>query len=110
MACDALGDVVACAAAAAFHHADHALGSAECWWGMLATRADHRGRSLALIPGAQAMCHMHDLHGFTRFFTGVEPGNPPSEAVCTRMGLVRTGLSTLGLADPSLLPGGRMTK
>lgn len=110
MACDESGDVVACAAAAAFFHPDHAFGGMESWWGMLATRVDHRGRSLALILGALAMCRMHDLYGFTRFFTGVEPGNAPSEAVCTRMGLARTGLSTLGLADPSLLPGGRMTK
>ncbi len=110
MACDAEGDVVACAAAAAFLHPDHALGRVECWWGMLATRADHRVRSLALILGAQAMCRMHDRFGFKRLFTGVELGNEPSEAVCTRMGLARDGLSTLALTDPGLLPGGRITK
>lgn len=109
MACDAEGDVVACAAAAAFLHPDHPLGGVECWWGMLATRADHRGRSLALILGAQAMCRMHDNFGFTRFFTGVEPGNRPSEAVCARMGLARDGMSILALTDPGLLHGGRMT-
>ena len=110
LARDGSGDVIACAAAAAFFHQEHAMGGVECWWGMLATRADHRGRSLALILGAAAMCRMHDLYRFTRFFTGVEPGNGPSEAVCSRMGLGRTGLSTLGLTDPGLLPCGRMTK
>lgn len=49
-------------------------------------------------------------HGFTRFLTDVAPGNAPSHAVCARIGLVPEGRTTLGAADPALLPGGRMTK
>ena len=75
---------------------------------MLATEPDMRGRRLSLVLGALAVLESHQRHGLTRFFTGVAPGNAPSEAVCTRLGLARCEGYTL--ADPSLLPGGRMTK
>jgi RimJ/RimL family protein N-acetyltransferase len=53
---------------------------------------------------------MMERYGFTRVFTGVEPGNAASEAVCTRVGLTPVGTSTLGVADPTVLTSGRMTK
>lgn len=109
IACDGDGRVLSCAGAAAFTHPDHPLHDT-AWWGMLATRPEARGRRLSLILGAQVLLEMQARFGFSRFFTGIEPGNAASEAVCTRLGLSRTDTSTLGLADPALLPGGRMTK
>ena len=77
---------------------------------MLATHDTRRSESLSIILGAEVLIEMHERYGFTEFFTGVEAGNAPSEAVCTRMGLRNTSQSILSVADPSLLPGGRMTK
>jgi len=110
VAVDDRGQPAACAAAAGFLHPDHPDGGTTCWWGMLATRPERRGQRLALILGAMAMLDMHARHGFTDFFTGVEPGNTPSEAICARMGLAPNGTSVLGVADPRQLPGGRMTR
>lgn len=104
------GTPVACAGAAAYLHADHPLGHEEYWWGMLATHPARRGQRLALILGAMALRAMQERYGFSRVFTGVEPGNLASEAVCRRMGLTRSDTSTLSVADSTLLPGGRMTK
>lgn len=104
------GDVVACAAAASFLHPDYPMGRDICWWGMLAVHPDHRGQGLSLPLGAQAILAMNEQFGFTSFFTGVEPGNSASEAVCTKMGLHLTKRCTIGVADPALIPGGRMTK
>jgi len=109
-AVDGAGKVVSCAGGASYLHTDHAKGHQECWWGMLATDPDRRGQRLSLILGAHAMIAMHERYGFTVFFTGVEPGNAPSEAICSRMGLARDNTGILTIADPSLLPGGRMTK
>jgi len=110
MAVDRDGKVAACAGAAAFLHPDHPKGGEECWWGMLATHPDWRGARLSLRLGAEVMIAVHRDHGFTRFFTGVEPDNATSEAICTHAGLHRTDMSVLTVADPALLPGGRMTK
>ena len=110
MAIDAAGAVVSCAAAAAFAHEEHPSGKAECWWGMLATRDAARGQGLSLRLGAEVIVEMNRRYGFSQIFTGVEPGNAPSEAVCTRLGLRATDHSILGMADPDLVPGGRMTK
>lgn len=110
LAVTAGGRVVSCAAAVAFLNDRHPDAGLECWWGMLATDPEWRGQRLSLILGARVIREMADGHGFCRFFTGVEPGNAPSEAVCTRLGLKNTDLSILGIADTSLVPGGRMTK
>jgi GNAT superfamily N-acetyltransferase len=113
MACFAMepsGRVVSLAGAAAFLHPDHPDGRAECWWGMLATHPEWRGARLSLLLGAHALAAMMERYGFTRVFTGVEPGNAASEAVCTRVGLTPVGTSTLGVADPTVLTSGRMTK
>ncbi|MDU8912617.1 N-acetyltransferase [Aestuariicoccus sp. MJ-SS9] len=104
------GSVASCAAAAAYLHPGHPHGATECWWGMLATAERWRGHRLSLRLGAEALLEMRARHGFTTFFTGVEPGNAPSEAVCARIGLQKEPFATLGVADPSLVPGGRMTK
>jgi hypothetical protein len=106
--CDGRG--VACAGAAAFLHSDLADDDGYCWWGMLATLPERRGARLSLLLGAMAMIAMYDRYGATSFFTGVEVGNSPSEAVCTRIGLRPEGASILVAADPSLIPGGRLTK
>ena len=110
LAHDAAGRVVSCAAAAGYLHPDHPMGAQQCWWGMLATRPDRRGDRLSLRLGAHALLEMHRRYGVTGAMTGVEPGNRASEAICRRMGLAPRGLSILGMADPALLPGGRMTK
>lgn len=110
VAVDGEGVAVSCAAAAAYLHADHPLGRRQIWWGMLATRPERRGQGLALTLGAMAMLEARERFGFAEVFTGVEPGNAASEGVCARLGLAREPFSVLGAADPSLLPGGRMTK
>lgn len=110
IAVDRGGRVVSCAAAAAFAHPDHPRFVGQAWWGMLATDPARRGQRLAPILGAMTILRMHETFGFTEFFTGVEPGNVGSEAVCARMGLRRNGFVTIGCADPAILGSGRMTK
>ena len=110
LAHDRAGRVVCCAAAARYLHPDHPMGGRQCWWGMLATHPGRRGERLSLLLGAHALLEMHRRYGFTGAMTGVEPGNSASEAICRRIGLAPRGLSIVGMADPALLPGGRMTK
>jgi hypothetical protein len=110
LAHDGAGRVVSCAAAASYLHPGHPMGARQCWWGMLATHPGRRGERLSLLLGAHALLEMNRRFGFTGAMTGVEPGNAASEAICRRMGLAPRGLSILGMADPALLPGGRMTK
>jgi hypothetical protein len=110
MACTADGQVASCAAASGFFSPNHPDSRTECWWGMLSTHPDWRGHRLSMILGAQTLINMHEAHGFSRFMTGVEPGNTASEAVCIHMGLECSENSILGVADPALVPGGRMTK
>ncbi len=102
--------VVACAAAAAFADRDHATLGGQAWWGMLATDPAWRGHGLAAILGARAIVGLADGFGFHRFMTGVEPGNIASETVTARMGFAREGRVIIGVADPSVLRSGRMTK
>ncbi len=110
VALDADGQGVSCAAASTYAHPDNAAFGPVAWWGMLATRPDRKGQRLALILGAMAMREMHVRYGIRRFFTGVQPGNAPSEAVCTRMGLRPKGRATLTVVDPTVLPGGKLTR
>jgi len=107
VALDGAGKPVACAGAAAYLHPSR---DGHAWWGMLATDPARRGEKLALILGAMAIEAMHEGYGFRSFFTGVEAGNTASEGLCARIGLAPGGTSTLSVADPSMLPGGRMTK
>lgn len=110
IAMDQNSKVVSCAASSAFAHPDHATYGGQAWWGMLATDPARRGQRLALILGAHAMLAMEAQFGLRDFMTGVEPGNAPSEAVCTRMGLVAGEFTFISCADPKTLTSGRMTK
>lgn len=110
VALDPAGRGVACAGAAGILHPDHPDGRRQCWWGMLATLPERRGARLSLLLGAMALLDMQARYGFTEAFTGIEPGNNASEAVCARLGLVPEGTHVLNVVDPAQLPGGRMTK
>lgn len=106
---DGRGQAVACAAAVAQFHPDHARGGC-AWWGMLATAEHRRGEGLALRLGAEAMRAMKARHGFERFFTGIREGNAASEALCRKLGLRRTDRVVMIAIDPDALAGGRLTK
>ena len=110
VAIDSTSKVISCAASSAYAHADHPLHGRQAWWGMLATDPARRGQRLSLVLGAHALLEMETRFGFGDFMTGVEPGNAPSEAVCTRMGLSQGQVAIIGCADPRALASGRMTK
>ena len=110
IAVDQDSHVVSCAASSTFAHSDHVIFGRQAWWGMLATHPARRGQRLALILGAHTMLAMEAQYGLQDFMTGIEPGNAPSEAVCTRMGLTPTQFAIIGCADPRALTSGRMTK
>ena len=109
-AIDQQANVVSCAAASNFAHANHPTLADQAWWGMLATHPNQRGRKLSLILGAHVIVEMERQFGIAKFMTGVEPGNAPSEAVCAKMGLVDSDAAIIGCADPNSLASGRMTK
>ena len=77
---------------------------------MLATHPDWRGKGLSVVLGSLLLEQMHKEFGFTLFYTGIEPGNTASEAVCSKIGLTITSNRIVTVADASQLPGGRMTK
>ncbi len=110
VAVDRAAKVVSCAASSANAHEDHPRYGRQAWWGMLATDPARRGQRLSLVLGAHALLEMEARFGFGDFMTGVEPGNAPSEAICTRMGLSRGEFVILGCADPRALASGRLTK
>lgn len=110
VAIDRTSNVVSCAAASAYAHADHPRYGGLAWWGMLATDPARRGQRLSVVLGAHALLDMETRFGFGDFFTGVEPGNAPSEAICARMGLSRGDHAIIGCTDPRALASGRMTK
>jgi uncharacterized membrane protein YdjX (TVP38/TMEM64 family) len=110
VAVDRQGQVVSCAASASFAHPGHPTLAGQAWWGMLATAPQRRGEKLALVLGARAMLAMAEQFGLRDFMTGVEPGNTPSEAVCSRMGMQTGNTVIVGCADPVSLKSGRMTK
>lgn len=107
---DRSGKVVSCAAASTFAQRDHPTFGGQAWWGMLATDPSRRGERLALILGAHALLDMQSRFEIRDFMTGVEPGNTPSESVCSRMGMAPGAYAIVGCADPMSLTGGRMTK
>jgi hypothetical protein len=110
VAVDRASNVVSCAASSAYAHEDHPKHGGQAWWGMLATDPARRGQRLSLVLGAHALLEMESRFGFGDFMTGVEPGNVPSEAICTRMGLSKGRSGIIGCADPRALASGRMTK
>lgn len=96
------------AAVAAFHPAHARAGCA--WWGMLATTPDRRGAGIALHLGARALIEMNERHGIGEVFTGVRPGNRPSEALCSKLGLRPTEFQILLAIAPEVLGAGQVTK
>ncbi len=110
VAIDGTGRPVACAAAASYGHPDARGYDDLAWWGMLATDPSRTGEGLAQILGATVLHHMHDRCGFKRFFTGVQPGNASSEAVCKKAGLSLQASAILTCVDPGALSGGKLTK
>ena len=110
VAIDRDGNPVSCAGSSAICHPDHPSLGGQAWWGMLATAESRRGERLALILGAMAILQMRDRFGFQSFFTGVQPGNGPSEAVCRKMGLAPDGTNVVTVVDPKAMPGGKLTK
>lgn len=110
VAVDRASKVVSCAATSAFAHADHPIYGGQAWWGMLATDPARRGQRMSVVLGAHALLEMEARFGFGDFMTGVEPGNAPSEAICTRMGLSKGDFAIIGCTDPCALASGRMTK
>ena len=110
VAIDRAAKVVSCAASSAYAHEDHPTRGGQAWWGMLATDPARRGQRLSVVLGAHAILEMETRFGFGDFFTGVEPGNAPSEAICARMGLSRGQYGIIACVDPRALASGRMTK
>lgn len=109
VAVDRTGSPVSCAGSSAICHPEHPQFGRQAWWGMLATSETRRGEKLALILGAMALLQMRERFGFETFFTGVQPGNGSSEAVCKKMGFAPNGTSVITVVDPKAIPGGKLT-
>ena len=75
----------------------------EAFWGMLATHADWRGQRLACWVGAQAIQTLSDQYGARGFSSGVKSDNPSSQAMCTRLGIKKSGYLYVGATDPILM-------
>ncbi|MEO1704272.1 MAG: GNAT family N-acetyltransferase [Pseudomonadota bacterium] len=101
------GEAVSCAAGAAFAQEGHA--TREAWWGMLATAEAWRGHRLALLLGAHAIVSLSKKIPGCQIMTGVQPGNAPSEAVCSKLGLTPDGAFVATIVDPAAVPGGKLT-
>ena len=110
VAVDATGNPVSCAGSSAICHPEHPQFGGQPWWGMISTAEHRRGERLALVLGAMALLKMRDRYGFQEFFTGVQPGNAPSEAVCRKMGFAPEESSVVTVVDPKAMPGGKLTK
>ncbi len=104
------GQVASSAYATSYITGTSALATSECFWGLLNTHPDWRGKGLSVILGSMLLAQMHKDFGFTQFYTGIEPGNAASESVCSKIGLRKSDNRIVTVADASQLPGGRMTK
>jgi len=82
----------------------------EAFWGMLATDPDWRGQRLACWVGAQAIIDMNERFGARGFSSGVKADNPSSQAMCTRLGVVRSEFVYAGATDPTLVGDGPVTR
>ena len=107
---DAQGAIVAASAAVGHFHPDHSVRGKMMWWGMLSTSEDRRGEGISLVLGAQVLWDMRERFGFDACFTGIREGNAPSEAVCSRMGLVPTDMLDVIAIDPEAVTDGMLTK
>ncbi|MEM9700641.1 MAG: GNAT family N-acetyltransferase [Pseudomonadota bacterium] len=102
---DAAGAPVATAASYAMH-APGTRRAKEAFWGVLATRDDHRARGLAGWLGALAIQHMWEHAGMRVFNTGVKEDNAASLAACAKLGIRRSDLVTLFCYDDATLAEG----
>jgi hypothetical protein len=106
---DPEGRVVGAAAAVAQFHGAHEK-SGTVWWGMLSTHLTRRGEGIALILGAMVLRDVRRKLGLAKCFTGIRAGNSPSEALCSKLALSRTGTVDLLAINPDSFRGGQMTK
>lgn len=71
-----------------FHEPPSAAGMVEIGYGILATE---RGRGYAQEAARALISWAHRERGIRRFRAAVSPANPPSLAVVTKLGFLRTG-------------------
>lgn len=109
VAVEAEGRPVSCSGAAGICHPENPTFGRQAWWGMLSTHPDRRGERIALILGAMAMIAMHERFGFASFMTGVQAGNAPSEALCSKLGYTPDGMTTVTVVDPRAISSGKLT-
>ncbi len=91
------------------YHPESGL-SENAFWGGLTCRPDRRGQKVALILGAMSIVALWEDHGVRGFCTGITAGNMSSIAVCEKLGVFPSDWVGLGVTDPSMFQGGRLTK
>ncbi len=91
------------------YHPESGL-SENAFWGGLTCREDRRGQKIALILGAMSIVMLWEDHGVRGFCAGITAGNMPSIAVCEKLGVLPTDWVGLGVTDPNMFEGGRLTK
>lgn len=106
---DPRGKVVGTSAAVAAFHPSHPRAGC-AWWGLLSTDPERRGSGIALHLGARAQIEMQERYGISEVYTGIRPGNAPSEALCSKLGLRPTECLILIAIAPEVLGTGRVTK
>ncbi|MEO0485694.1 MAG: GNAT family N-acetyltransferase [Pseudomonadota bacterium] len=106
---DPAGDIVASGGGVMCFHADNPHATVASW-GMLATDPAWRGKRLACWVGAAAILDLATRFGATGFTTGVSADNPASQAMCTRLGVVRSDYVYAAALDPVLTGGKKLTR
>jgi hypothetical protein len=91
------------------YHPESGL-SENAFWGGLTCREDRRGQKVALILGAMSIVTLWEDHGVRGFCTGITAGNMPSVAVCEKLRVLPSDWVGLGVTDPKMFDGGRLTK
>jgi hypothetical protein len=109
LARDHFGAVIATATARMIFH-DKSHRAKDAFWGLLATREDHRGKGLALYLGAQALVMAIERFGAMGFFAGVAADNEASNALCARLGIGSSDFVGLACSDPEIFSRGSITK
>lgn len=79
------------------------------WTGLLATRPDLRGRSLARTVFAHVNLAAYEKLEATMLYAMVQPGNEPSQAACRAAGLTGSRWWALGATSPESF-GGEFTR
>lgn len=103
------GDIASVGGGFMAYHPDSAWPN-EAFWGMLATAQDWRGKRLACWVGAAAILALADRFGARGFSSGVKADNPSSQAMCSRLGVVRSNRVYAGASDPDLMGSGSVTR